>query len=1065
MNYRKTIRRLVFLSLFAMGGITIQAQSVTKEFKETPLSGVLKEVEKQTGFSIMYNNDDLSGSRAVTRTFEDASIEEVLKAVLPKNLEFKLQNKMIVIFKKGSQGTQQKQVKKVTGIIVDAAGEPVIGANVLVKGTTNGVITDIDGNYTLNDVPADAIISISYIGYQPLEFKADSKELAKVMLKEDSELLDEVVVVGYGTMKKTDLTGSVSSIHNEAITEQGAVNVSQALRGQIPGLSITQSSGKAFSESTVILRGQSSIGKTVQPLVVIDGMTSDFGVLNSLNPNDIERIDVLKDASSTAIYGSRASGGVIIVTTKEGTSSKNVISYEGTVGVRTMTHMPEMMNTQDLLQLTKDRGAYNGQPYTFGTDEEEYIQQGINTDWIDLVTRNGLQTSHNVSLTGGGKNESHLMSIGYYKTQGNLKSDEYERYTLNLKVTGKIFEKVTAGASAYAVYSNEQGGDGSIFQTAFYSKPWGNPYNDDGSVRTFPIQLETRMANPLADIANSKIERRRYYVNASAFIEYKPFEFLTFKSNFMPAFYGNRFGTFIGENTTANGGVAGTSTAEVTNTFKMSYVWDNTVSFQKQIGDHGINVVGLFSVENTRVEDYSSEVRDLQYAGQYWYNQAASTSILGVGSGLEDYAMLSYMLRANYNYKDRYMFTVTGRMDGSSKLADGNKWAFFPSVAVSWRISEEQFMKSLDFLSNLKLRLSYGTSGNNAVSPYSSWSRLNTKYYDFDGQAAIGAAASMGNKNLSWEKSYEYNLGLDFGFLDQRISGSVDLYHKTSKDIIMSRKIASHQGITSLSDNVSSVLNKGIELSLSTINIRNKDFEWRTDFNFAMNHNEILTLYDGYNDDVANKWFIGEPVSVNYDYKFVGIWQQDEAEIAQKYSEKPGMVKRWDKNNDNKFNPDDYVILGSPFPKWTGGMTNSFIYKNFDLSFFIYTRQGIQVLSGFHNENNMRVFEARYNMAKVDYWTPERPSNRWWAPSTSGGTYTSYADASFWRVGNITLGYNFDNKKLSSWGLSKLRIYCSVNNPFLFTKYEGWDPEWAEANATDIPMSSTTYLAGINISF
>lgn len=1072
MNNQLKVQKLLCLviCLFCIGIINAfsQEQRVTVELKNATLKQVFKSIEDQTSYRFSYRNSIVDNKNDITISKQNVVVSVVLDEVLKsKNLTYNIVSSKSIVISDKKKSEVSKEVKHVMGTVKASTGESIIGANVRILGTTIGCITDIDGNFTL-DVPSDAQLSISYIGYLTQEVAVAGKSSFNIILKEDNEVLDEVVVVGYGVQKKTDLTGAVASLDNKTIAQQASANMSQALRGQIPGLSVQQNSGKAFSDATVILRGQSSIGKTVQPLVVIDGMVSDWGVLNSLNPNDIERIDVLKDASSTAIYGSRASGGVVIVTTRSGAiETKNTLSYEGTFGVKVLKHMPEMMNSNEFYQLCEDAAEYSGRPNVLGVDEEEYIKQGIDTDWIDMVTRNGFQTSHNLSLSGGGKNESHLISLGYYKSQGNLKSDAYERYSLNAKVTGKILDKITTGASAYIVYSNEKGGDGSIFATAYYSKPWGNPYNDDGSYRLFPVQQESRMVNPMLDLQNTSNEYKRFYVNSNIFLEYKPLECLVFKSNFMPAFYSNRFGTYIGENTTVNGGVAGTSTSNVSNVWKLSYVWDNTISFNKKFGNHGVNLVGLFSIENSRTEDYSSKVKDLQYDNQFWYNQAAATTILEAKSSLENYTMISYMLRANYNYKDKYLLTLTGRLDGSSKLAQGNKWGFFPSAAVSWRLSEEEFIKELDIFSNLKLRLSYGVAGNNVVDPYSSWSKLSSTLYDFDGTPAKGAAASMANKTLSWEKSYEYNLGLDIGVLENRISATVDLYHKTSKDIIMERKIPVHQGVTSLPANVSSVLNKGVELSLNTLNIQTKDFEWSTSINFAMNHNEILSLYGGYQDDKVNKWFIGHPVSVNYDYKFMGIWQLDEADEALKYTEKPGMVKRYDQNEDGKFTPDDYMILGSPFPKWTGGITNNFRYKDFDLSFFIYTRQGVHVLSGFHNDyTNMTNYDARYNVSTiVDYWTPENPSNRWWAPSTSGGTYTAYVDASFWRVGNITLGYNLNKNLLKSLKLSNCRVYCSINNPFLFTKYEGWDPEWATAGAGDIPMSNTTYMCGINVTF
>lgn len=963
--------------------------------------------------------------------------------------------------------SQQQGQVTITGSVSDNMG-PIVGVNVVEKGTTNGVVTDMGGQFSLT-VRKGAVLQVSYIGFVTKEVIVGSQTNINVKLVESTQALDEVVVVGYGVQKKKDVTGAVMSVGSETLSQQNAVNPTLALKGQVAGLSVQQNNGRAGGESTVILRGQSAIGKTVQPLVVIDGMPADWGYFNQMSPEDIERVDVLKDASSTAIYGSRASGGVVIVTTRDGREQKNKLTYNGSVGFKKQTRAPEMMNSKQYYQFYQDGVDFRGVPEDskINSDELQYIEEGIDTDWTDFITRNGFQTNHNVSLAGGNKNETHFLSMGYMKEDGLLKSEGYERYTMNAKMTGKMWDKVTIGGSLLASYAVYDQGSKNMLNTAYRLRPWGNPYEDDGSYRFFPTYGETGSTNPVFDLENQTWERKQFRVRGNAFVEYKPIEGLAIKTNFMPRFSYRRTGEYIGEMTQTNKGNASDANSE--SLWGLGYLWENTVTYNTRIAeDHSLTFTGLFSAENNFDETYNGGVEDLTYEDEYWYNFGASTKVTSLTSKYTNTAMLSYMARINYGFKDKYLLTLTGRWDGSSKLAKGNQWGFFPSAAIAWRASEEEFIKNLNLFSNLKFRLSYGVAGNNAVDPYSSFSTLSSTSYVWDDLAAKGSAAKMSNRALGWEKSYEYNLGIDMGFLDERINGSVELYHKTTKDLILDRKIPSHQGVTSLKQNVGSVRNKGIEVTINSVNIKTNDFSWTTSLNFSANKNEILELYGDKVDDVGNALFIGKPVKVSYDYIFDGIWQLGEEEEALRYGSKPGYVKIRDLDGDGKITPEkDKAILGNPFPSWTGGMTNTFTYKGFDLSFFIYTRQGVFMKSAYHSELVSDFRGTRYNVANVPYWTPNRPSNQYPAAGSPNNNADKayYKDCSFWRVGHITLGYDFSRLTGKSIGISNLRAYLQVNNPFVFTKYDGWDPEWADKGCGETPLNGVTYTLGVNMSF
>jgi TonB-dependent starch-binding outer membrane protein SusC len=471
-----------------------------------------------------------------------------------------------------------------------------------------------------------------------------------------------------------------------------------------------------------------------------------------------------------------------------------------------------------------------------------------------------------------------------------------------------------------------------------------------------------------------------------------------------------------------------------------------------------------------RNEEATQNVMNLPF-DSFWYNTGSASNITGISSYLTEWSLLSYMGRFNYAFKEKYQLTVTGRWDGSSKLAEGYKWAFFPSAAVAWRMGDEPFIQDLNVFSNLKFRLSYGMVGNDAVPPYLTQSLIQSSFYDWGGQPAVGfAPANIANQRLTWEKSREVNFGIDFGFFNNRVDGSMEIYNRTTRDLLLIRKLPPHTGFESVWGNVGSTLNRGVELSLSTVNIRTDKLSWKTGVTFARNHNEILELYGDSEDDLGNLWFIGHPIRVHYDYVFDGIWQLEEEELAKSYKFLPGNVKVRDLNNDGNITADgDRAIIGSPLPKWIGGMTNMLTYGNMDFSFMLYSQQGAIVRSRFHTDNFGREWNGRYNKLDVDFWTETNPSNSWPAINKTGGRVfeelKAYTDVSFVRVQNITLGYTFPSKAIERMRMSNLRLYATANNPMIFTKYEGFDPEWAEQNTFNMGISSSAYLFGVNVSF
>ena len=1037
---------------------------------------------------------------------------------------------------KSSESQIVNQTKSVTGTILDETGEPLIGVSVLVQGTTTGTVTDMDGKFSLPNVPANATLIISYIGYQTQNIKVGSQSTFSVTMKPDNQVLDEVVVVGYGVVKKSDLTGSVGSVKSETLTAKGATSVMESLQGQVAGVNITQSSSRAGDGFNIQIRGKSSMNEDSKPLYVIDGVVCDN--MDFLNPMDIEKVDVLKDASSTAIYGSRATNGVVMITTKKGEnasgSAKATVSYDGYYGVKKTANMPDFMSGDEYTQyrfsryLTESVNTATGLTAwemkasdltKFWCNDSPVIKQMYldhnYTDWPDLVTRDGSQQNHFINISGNAKDISYRVGLGYQNEEGVL-YDNYERWNIKGAADHKISEQLSAGFSANLATSMKKYGSQNSVNNGFLMNPTMAAYYWEGENAGEPIFQPgkdavlypngggpTSTINPLVDRDNSKDDTRTYNAMANVYLQYSPIKEVILKTTFSPMYQKSRHGIFYGADTQVRGGNGNQAEDSQDETF--SYTWDTQANFIKSFGDHSLNVLGLFSVYQQREEGNYMKVTNMPFDVD-WHNMGSGT-IESRSSYYRKISMLSYVARINYSYKGKYLLTVSSRWDGSSKFAKDDRWGMFPSAALAWRMSEEDFMKpASDWLSNLKLRLSYGVTGNNAgVGPYDTQSLANIKYYyNFGNSVANGYGYSMANSELTWEKTTELNLGVDFGFFNNRISGSVDVYDKTSKDLLMEMDTPFELGSAtgSIYSNVGKVNNRGIEIQLNTVNYRNKDWNWETNFSFARNINEIKELNGEKEDLVGNKWFIGQPIDVIYGYKHLGICTREQAQAyAQDATKKTkfteGTMIVWDKTGEGTIDASDRTILGHCAPTWTGSMTSNLTYKNIDFSFSIYTSQGGYVYSPFMREFG-RYGSRGTQHIKLDYYIPDgapilgadgnvttQQGTHYGAfPFPTGGNATGQSGAgSFWsedengqafcvdnsyvKVKNITLGYTFPKSLVSKLHISNLRVYANIINPFTFTDYKGFDPEWASASVTDGTggVSSRTYQIGVNLKF
>lgn len=1011
--------------------------------------------------------------------------------------------------------TAYSQNRRISGTVTDAkTGEPLIGVSVKVKGTNTGASTDAAGSFTVTVTTPGATLLFSYMGYQPQEVPAGTQARLNIKMTSDTKALDEVVVVGYGTMKRAQVATAVGSVTGQAIAERGTVNPLQGVQGQVAGVDISQGSGRAGAGFNVQIRGQNSLAGS-QPLYVVDGVIVPD--INFLNPQDIAKMDVLKDAAATAIYGSRGSNGVIIVSTKGGASVKGgpTLSYDGYVGIRSVTRMPNFMtgdqwwefrqNAYISPELLAGRTNYDN---TIGSFNNPTILQRVAdkdyTDWQDLVIKRGIQSNHWLTASGVSDNGKirYVIGAGYQNEKGNFLQETFDRYNIKSSVESDLNKYWTAGLSLnYSISEMERGSDVGI-RNAFAMAPIFKPYDEQGNLVFRPGQIPvnantttsvTSTVNPLLEIPNTENNTRRNFGVANLFLQFAPAPWLNLRSSFQPSVSNMRNGRFWGSLTTEGDGLL--PDAQRVNQQTFSYILDNMITVKKDIKDHSFNFTGLYSIQKDRFEQDSTRVNDLPFNSSY-HNLGSSSNRQKATSEFSQFSLMSYMARLNYSYKNRYFITLVNRWDGASRLAEGNKWASFPSVALAWQMGDEDFIKKYTFISDLKLRLSAGKAGNNnGVQPYGTQATLGSpSFYDYGGTLGLGyAPGRLPNVSLTWERTREYDLGLDYGFLRGKISGSVDVYDKRSEGLILNRLIPVENGYTSIVDNVSSVSNKGIELSLRTVNISTPKFSWTTSFTFSRNKNAIIELLNGKQDMVGNKWFIGKPINVNYTYIYDGIWVESERAQAAVYGQFPGQAKVRDVNNDGKISStDDRAIIGQKDPKWTGGFSTQLTWKAFDLSASLFARQGMQIFSPFHSQfgnyadrGTMKVYYDYYmSENKV---TPTRTSTAYPMPNNIGPYWSGiagvgyYKDVSFVKVQNISLGYTLPGGIVKQMHIKGLRVYANVLNPFVWSKFDGFDPEGASGvdpnvnpwdnnnnsggSLNNLAPSTVTYQFGVNLKF
>lgn len=1003
----------------------------------------------------------------------------------------------MVLFALVCTGPAWAQNRIVSGKIISADdGQGFPGVNIIVKGTTIGTVSDTNGKYSINAPSEESTLVFSSIGFATTEIVVGSQSVIDVSLNTDILSLSEVVVVGYGTQEKRDITSSISSISSAAILKIPTGNALDALKGQIAGVDVLQTGGRPGQASSITIRGRRSLTASNEPLFVVDGipMTSGLSSISDFNPGDIASVEVLKDAASQAIYGSRGSNGVILVTTKRGKPGRTVVNFSTSYGVTQPFKLIPMMNGEEFANLKREanRVAANGQSgraawgdtgSSIPSDaavfndavELNSVNNGLSTDWQDLIYHNGSQLNQQMSISGGTEKSSIIVAFSNFKEEGLMDGTDYGKYTGRINADHEISKMFKVGISSIISNATQNFGSASAISEAVNQTPLGLPYAADGSIIFLPISDGIR-SNPLSELVPGKRvdETKINRVFSSIFLEANIIKGLKYKFLIGQDYQNLKRGNFEGTNT--NTRKNGTPYGQLDQQLRSGYTMENLLTYNTSWASHNLGATFLQSAAEQNFNSSTLGAINLPYESALWNNLGLGT-VSSYGSDYAQFRLLSYMARVNYSYAGKYLFQASIRMDGSSRLAAGHKWASFPGVSAGWRIKDEGFMSGINVVSELKLRASYGKVGNTAVAPYSTQGTLAPSLYDWNNVDAKGFRLDkVASPDLGWEYSESFDVGVDFGLFNNRLTGYVDYYHTTSgTSLLLNRQLPPTSGFPLIIQNAGGTETNGFEVTLSsTIVDKPNGLKWKAEFNLGSLKEKIVDLAQrGPNgekiNDVGNGWFIGEPIRVFYDYNKLGIWQADEKDAAAKFGQFPGEIKIEDLNADGVIDlTNDRKVIGNDVPKAYGGITNNFEFKGFDFSFFFYYRLGFMIRSEF--SNSQATMQARYNNLKVDYWTIANPTNEYPRPNknqesiTYGGSL-QYMDGGFVKLRNVTLGYTLPTNIAEKLKVSKLRLYVTTQNPLIWSKYKLFDPERAgNVNSGEMP-SYKLFLGGINLTF
>ncbi len=1031
---------------------------------------------------------------------------------------FLVRKKLAVLFLFSSAVVFAQQGKEISGKITNDKQAAMPNVTVKEEGTENTVTTDAEGNFIITLLKDQSSLSVINDGFQSQTIPVDNRSFIAIPLREDkTKTIEQVVIVGYGSVKKTDLTGSVNTLSADKIVERNTTSPLEAIQGSMPGVQITSNSGRVGDGFKMTIRGSNSLISSGNPLYVVDGVPTDN--IDFLNPQDISRMDVLKDASSAAIYGSRGASGVVLVTTKNGATAKGGInvSLETSYGVRTAARLPKMMSGAEWWNF--HQAAYlSANPNTqtpaalatlAGNQSPLLVQRannGYNFDWYDAVLQPGAMQNHYINISG--RSEGGLgynLSFGAQGNDGIIDNDSNDKYTFKLGLNHKINSQFSTGANITLARTITEYGSDLAMRSAFSFSPLISPYavdaqgNDiEGQLFLLPGKLtypdgswainKTSTINPLFEIANSRQTERIWQALGNVFFQYQPKKWLSFKTTFSGGFANNTFG--ISNSAQTNAGIALNykNSASVAKSENFNYTWDNQIDVKHTFNEtHDLSVLLLQSLYSNTDEYFYSSSNGMPFdMGIYGGVFGTPTSFQLRDPALTPPYMKrtlnSYAVRVNYGFRDKYLLTASSRWDGSSVLSTGNKWTVFPSLALGWKIKKESFLENIGAISDLKLRASIGYTGNDNVAPYQSLALLDQQTFYANNNTLVPGlqTSSLSNPNLTWEKTRELNFGIDFGFLKNRITGTVDVYDRLSENLIYRQQPPAEMGYKITYANVGSVSNKGVEVLVVTKNIKSSLVNWETTFTYTKNVNRLESIYNQDRvSDIGNNLILGSSLNPNYNYVYVGVWQESEATQAAAYGMAPGQARPKDLNGDGKFNANDRTVIGSSVPKWQGSFYSRLTVGKFDFNFSIITSQGQTVLSTFH-QNFADVSDRGRQKMAMEYFVPTNSagvasnannSNPRPGPVATGAgafwttNFGYYREVSFTKVKNISLGYTFDTEFLKRIKMSSLRVYVNVLDPFVFTKFDGYDPEWAAANmGINRPAAITTQL-GLSAKF
>lgn len=1112
------------------------AQVVTVSGNNMPLTRVFGIIEKQTGYVVFSNKKVLENSRPVTLNAVNMQLSLLLDLVLQgQPLGYEINNKTILIYQKNNNPEQAPPGRNISGILVDSTSAPVQKATVRLTPGNKGTSTDARGAFLISNVaPGSYLLEISCLGYQSRRYPVTVSEgkdlsLGSITLRQAANMLGQVeVVVAYGTVKKTDLTGAVGQVDMADLAKAPVASFTEALAGRIAGVQVSSQDGQPGKGMGIVIRGANSLTQSNSPLYVIDGFPIEDPEDGMLNPDDIETINILKDASATAIYGSRAANGVVLVETKKGRIGKPVVTLNASHGIQQVQKMVEVMGAYDFVkyQAELNKTSAAATYFTNGRTLESYRDmQGI--DWQDQIFRQSPITITNIALRGGSGQTRYSVSGSVYDQKGIVINSGYSRYQGRVAIDQSIGQKFKAGITTNYSRLTTFGqplaeGNGPSFTTYLLSRAWGyrpvagdpniDLIDDDGDM-AFLNQYDIRL-NPITTNNNEYNKSRTSDFLTNGYVTYAPIPNLVFR------FAGSmsnrqRRGDLFFNSKTVQGSPLNPRNVRGQHgsvTFTETNIWsnDNTVTYNAFINNgHKITALGGVSFQNYKTETYG-------YAAQNVPNEHLSMPGLDEGIPYSSFAtagehfMASFFSRLSYNYRSKYLLEVTFRGDGSSKFAKGHKWGYFPSGSIAWNMQEENFMKPLRFVSNSKIRVSYGSTGNNRVGNYDAFSGLGfpvANSYSFNNAVPSKGAivTGLGNQYLKWETTRQLNIGYDLGLFNNRVEFTGDFYRKITSDLLLNADMPATMGMLNAQQNIGKIQNQGIELSLRTVNFKTKSFEWSSNFNISFNQNKILELVRGqdalystvnfetqYNNNPPYISQVGQPAGMFYGYIFDGVYQLTDFNKSTSgvYTLKPGItnngaaaqpghIKYRDVNGDGNITPQDQVVIGRGQPIHTGGFSNNFSYKGFDLGVFLQWSYGNDILNAnrymFEGNGNIRLSLNQF-ASYLDRWSETNPTNRNFKPGGQGtiGSYSSRVleDGSYLRLKTVSLGYNIPPHLLRALHLSKLRLTVAAQNLLTLTSYSGMDPEVSVRNSVLTPgfdfsayPIARTVVFGLNVTF